>query len=126
LKQFFEEKKFKVKIEKKPANYKIVSFLKHGSDLCDNIEVHIKGKPDDFTIDFTTATDLTTHFIRLGSLTTLIGGGIILRRGIKSKEELEKLEKEFWNFVDITLPLLEQKQVQKESFSRNKKENSHF
>lgn len=110
LKQFFEERNFKVMLEKS-SDYKILAVPERDSDLCDNIEVCIRGKPEDFEIIFGAATNFATNIIRLGGLTTFLGGGIFLRKGLKSQEELNKLEGDFWKFVDTTIVSLEQNRV---------------
>lgn len=94
-------------MEKKPTNYKITASPKSRSNLWDNIEVLVHGEPNDFMVEFGTATDNTRFFTRLGSLTTLFGGGQYLCRGLKSREELERIESDFWNFVDMKLPSLQ-------------------
>ncbi|MCS7125052.1 MAG: hypothetical protein NZ932_06555 [Candidatus Bathyarchaeota archaeon] len=107
LKQFFEKRNFKVMLEKS-SDYRIIAVPKQGSDLCDNIEVSIRGKPSDFEIIFGAATNFAKNLIRLGGLTMFLGGGIFLRKGLASQEELNKLENDFWNFVDTTIASLEQ------------------
>lgn len=108
LKEFFENRKFKVKLEKS-SGYRILAVPKRGMDLCDSIEVCIRGKPEDFEITFNTVTDFTSNFIRLGGLTILFGGGLLLRKGLKSQEELDRLEKDFWKFFDAAIATVEQK-----------------
>jgi len=63
------------------------------------INVRITGNSDDFTIDIK-ASELTTRSIRVGMLTKSIGGGYFLLKGLKMQEELEKLEKEFWIYIE--------------------------
>jgi hypothetical protein len=63
------------------------------------INVRITGDPNDFVIELR-ASELTTRSVRMGMLTKSLGGGYYLLRSLKLQEELEKLEKEFWIFVE--------------------------
>ena len=63
------------------------------------ISVRIAGDPGDFVIDLR-ASELTTRPIRMGMLTKSLGGGYFLLKSLELREELEKLEKEFWIFVE--------------------------
>lgn len=110
LKKFFEGKPFRVSVENASTGYKIAAYPKLSAGLLDVIEVFVRGKPDDFVIEFVPGSN-TRKSIRSGFLTYLFGGGLLWREGLKSQEELDKLEREFWNFVDMKLPSLEQKQV---------------
>jgi hypothetical protein len=55
----------------------------------------IRGTPDDFTIE-TRATEHQDGTVKVGLMTTIFGGGSLVLGSIKSREELEKLEREFW------------------------------
>ena len=66
------------------------------------MSIIIRGAPDDFTIE-TKATEHEDNAIKLSLLTTIIGGGSILLRNIKNREELEKLEREFWSNIEETI-----------------------
>jgi hypothetical protein len=61
--------------------------------------MRIAGHPDDFIVDLR-ASELVTRQVRIGILTKPIGGGHYLLRSLRLQEELEKLEKEFWIFVE--------------------------
>jgi hypothetical protein len=63
------------------------------------ISVRIIGKPDDFTVELK-ASELADRSVRLGMLTKPIGGGYFLLKSLKLREALEKLEKEFWIYVE--------------------------
>ena len=70
-----------------------------GARLKEPVTAKITGKPDDFTIDLK-ASELTKNSIRIGVLTKPFGGGYLLLKALKLKEELERLENEFWIFVE--------------------------
>jgi hypothetical protein len=75
--------------------------------LKEPVSVRIAGEPDDFIVDLK-ASELVTRSIRIGMLTKPIGGGYYLLRSLKLQEELEKLEKEFWIFVEDKVAQLSQ------------------
>ena len=108
LKQFFEEKKFRVSVENTSKEYKIRAAPKSGSQLVDILEIIVRGEPDDFWVEFGTESDNTKVYKRYGGLAQLCGGGFFLSKGLKSQEEFDRLEREFWNFIDEKLASLEQ------------------
>ena len=70
-----------------------------GIRINDPMSVRIIGKSSDFTIDVE-ASELMDRSIHVGILTKLFGGGYFLLRAVKLREELEKLEKEFWIYIE--------------------------
>jgi len=103
--QFFERKDFNSVVEENsPEEYRVIAVPKHGSPdtgMLGNLSVLIHGKPDDFKIEFSRSD--SRHTVKLGILTTLLGGGRFLLRDLKSTEELDKLESEFWRSLDETV-----------------------
>lgn len=63
------------------------------------MSARITGTPADFTIELK-ASELADRSVRLGMLTQTIGGGYFLLKSLKLQEALEKLEKEFWIYVE--------------------------
>lgn len=62
-------------------------------------------QPNSFAIEtkkLETAMDAT----KIGLSTTLFGGGYIVYSSSKIREELEKLEQEFWNKIENTISIL--------------------
>ena len=66
------------------------------------MSIVIRGTPNDFMIE-TRATEDKDSAIKVGLMTTIIGGGSIVLGNIKSREELEKLEREFWGTIEETV-----------------------
>jgi hypothetical protein len=66
------------------------------------MSIIIRGAPDDFTIE-TRATESEDNTLKLGLLTTVFGGGSLVLGSVKAREELEKLEREFWRTIEETI-----------------------
>lgn len=62
----------------------------------------ITGAPNNFTIE-TKATEIEDDAIKMGLSTAFFGGGYIIYSSVKTREELEKLEKEFWATIEETI-----------------------
>jgi len=66
------------------------------------MSIVIRGTPDDFMIE-TRGTEQEDDAIKVGLMTTIFGGGSLILRNLKSREELEKLEREFWGTIEETI-----------------------
>jgi hypothetical protein len=99
LVQFFEERKFASLQESSEREYHITVMPSQYYDIVEEIHVYISGQPNDFTVKFVSGSQSRT-LVRHGILTTFFGGGRLTLKGLKSQEALEKLEKEFWIYLD--------------------------
>ena len=63
------------------------------------MRIIIRGTPDDFTIE-TKATEEEDRAVRVGLMTTIFGGGSLVLRNIKVREQMEKMEREFWSMIE--------------------------
>lgn len=93
--QFFADRGFAVSSSDSGGKYLVVARPKRFHQIAENVRVSVTGKPDDLTVDFIAG----SHSRRLtifGTLTSLMGGGSLTLKGLKSREALEKLEPEFW------------------------------
>jgi hypothetical protein len=107
LEQFFKSKGFLTIAKKSSEEYTISVAPRRAHNLCENVEVFIRGEPNDFLINFVSGSR-SRLFVRLGGLTTFFGGGILYSRGLKSLDALKKLESDFWKFVDEKISVLSQ------------------
>jgi len=108
---FFDEKKFPSKPEKGRKNeYLITVILKHMREVnaTGNVKVVVRGEPNDFEVEFV-ASFGSRNLAKLSGLAALFGGGMLVLKDLKSSEELEKLENEFWLFADKQVDSLEKK-----------------
>jgi hypothetical protein len=66
--------------------------------------------PDDFTIE-TRATEEEDRQAKVGLITQIFGGGILVLRNIRIREQMEKLEREFWSAIEeMVMPLTSSKE----------------
>jgi hypothetical protein len=99
LVQFFKERNFVSSQESSEKEYHIIVLPSRYYDILEEIHVYISGQPNDFTVKFDSGSKSRT-LVRHGILTTFLGGGNLTLKGLKSQEALEKLEKEFWIYLD--------------------------
>lgn len=97
--QFFVERGFITSVENSGGKYRIVAKPKPIFDILDDINVYVSGRPNDFKVIFD-ARSRSSALVRFGTLTTILGGGRLALKGLKSIEALEKLEKQFWIYLD--------------------------
>lgn len=97
---FFKERNFEVLGEKTPTNYQVTADNSPYFKLLGFVSVIIEGKPDDFILKLELC-EKKRRYSKYGSLLLgLLGGGYFVRREMESDEAWEKLEKEFWLFVE--------------------------
>jgi len=63
------------------------------------MSVIIRGTPDDFVIE-TRATEDEDRAVKVGLMTSIFGGGSLVLRNIKAREQMEKMEREFWSTIE--------------------------
>jgi hypothetical protein len=96
--EFFKSKGFEVLVEGSEGDFKVVSVLRAGDKL-QSCYASIKGIPNDFAVEFSGAPN--SRFSQfLAPLITMFGGGIFVLKRLQSQEFYEKLEAEFWAFVE--------------------------
>jgi hypothetical protein len=104
IRGFFETRSFAVINNSEPGKINIEILPDHAvHKILEPITVLINGKPEDFEICFL-AGERSRSMAQMGDSTKLFGGGWLFYRGIRSVEELEKLEREFWDYI---YPLIE-------------------
>lgn len=111
VKRFFDERLFPSRVEElSKEEFMITAILKRTSraSLAGNVRVAVRGKPDNFEVEFASGSD-PRRLARLSGLATLLGGGALVLRNSKSSEELGKLENEFWLFIDKQVDILKRK-----------------
>ncbi len=99
IEDFFKNRSLATRRTESAEERVILSQSKRGIRGGEPISVRISGDSDDFKIELK-ASELTDRSVRLGMLTKPIGGGYFLMKSLKLRDRLEKLEREFWTYVE--------------------------
>jgi hypothetical protein len=103
IESFFKSKGFETRKNTSPNGTEISIVPKHMHNVKAGIKVTISGPPHDFTVEI--SVDETPRFSTLLGLSTILfGGGTLVLRGLKLQEALLRLEKEFWVYVEESIP----------------------
>jgi len=100
--RFFEGKGLKVVKDSLENGFQVTVMPKRVLNLREEIIVTVTGNPNDFEVKFV-AGDKSRSLRNLGYVTSSFGGGFFLLEGLKSLEAIERLEREFWIFVEDLL-----------------------
>jgi hypothetical protein len=95
IKRFFKSRGFEASIVKLTNGY-LISVRK---SFTERLRVRIIGNPGEFLVELSTE-EGSDASIMFGGLTTIFGGGGLFLRGIRSRELLEKLESDFFSYVE--------------------------
>jgi hypothetical protein len=99
IEDFFKDKGCLTRIDKSAGRYTILWTSQRGFNMRDAMTASVLGNSNDFIVEIV-ASERTRGSIRLGMLTSAFGGGYLALRGLKAKEVLEKIEKEFWVYTE--------------------------
>lgn len=98
VKEFFKEKGFTTKTyfpTDERTHIKISATPTKNAETRERINIEVQKTPDGIAIEFTPM-EKTEKTIKMGILSSFFIGGSLLLRGVKSKENLEALQREFW------------------------------
>jgi hypothetical protein len=102
IEDFFRGKGFKITKDRIASEYTISARPQRGVGILERVIVRVLGDSNDFLIEFSTS-GRSRSAVKLGFITTMFGGGSLVLRGLKSQEALEKIEKDFWIFIEGTI-----------------------
>ena len=102
VERFFFNRGFKTLKEKLADGYKILGVLSRANGKRESICAKIFGNPDEFVVEFEPIKPSYPSRL-LAPMATLIGAGGFVLRDLKSREVYEKLEREFWAYVEETV-----------------------
>lgn len=105
VEDFLRTNGFRVRKDESPRKCIIFGTKKSPRGLSVDVTVNIVGDSNDFVVELLAGERMRSS-IKLGFLTTVIGGGPFFLRALKSQEALEKLEKEFWPYIEETITRL--------------------
>ena len=102
IRPFFYETDFATRIEQVKEGYRIQAVSKI-PNLRLKINVEILGRPNDFTVDFSTGGKGGRFSLSMiiGYLTMMFGGGYLVSRGAREQGTLEMIENDFWRHADM-------------------------
>lgn len=96
---FLRDNSFKAK-KKETVNGYTLSATSEGSlSMTEELTVEILKSTNGFAIVFLPSGGAHSSVL-LGLLSAFIGGGNLLLRGVRSRERLEELERDFWVYVE--------------------------
>ena len=96
--QFLRDKGFETVVESVENSYKIMGFLRVG-DKKRGVRININGAPNDVVVDFLSDKEGKLSLLA-GPLVTMFGGGVFVLDRLRRQEFYEKLEAEFWLFLE--------------------------
>jgi len=99
IEDFFKAKGFKTTKDESARKYTILWTSQRVRNMRDAMRATVFGDSNNFVVEII-ASERTRGSITLGMLTKTFGGGYLALRGLKAKETLEKLEKEFWTYIE--------------------------
>jgi len=96
---FFKDKGFVTEKGETREEHTILWAPQSVKNMGKAMKVRILGHPEDFVVEFV-ASETTRRSIWLGMLTKPIGGGFLVLQGSRLREALEKMEREFWVYIE--------------------------
>jgi hypothetical protein len=105
LVEFFIKKDFEATKGETEKGFEILAYDSPHFKLDRYADVTVEGEKNDFVVSLELCKESERGPpIRSVFLTTMLGGGYFLLKRLKSEETFLKLEKEFWAYVENTLP----------------------
>jgi tRNA1(Val) A37 N6-methylase TrmN6 len=96
--QFLKDKGFEIVVENAENSHRIMGFLRVG-DKRRGVWINVNGAPNDVLVDFSSNKEGKLSLLA-GPLVTMFGGGVFVLDRLKRQEFYEKLEAEFWLFLE--------------------------
>jgi len=96
---FLENNKFKTLTEKYNDKIRILGSRRKPNRQFISVKVIISGTPNDFTVELKAGEQMRS-FLKLSSLVSFFGGGLILLKYHKTVEFYQQLEEKFWKYLE--------------------------
>lgn len=102
IRPFFHDTDFETLLERVPEGY-VIQAVSKIPNLQLRINVNVLGEPDDFTVEFLSGGKggYFSSSMVAGYLTSVFGGGYLVRSGATRREVLDMLESRFWRHVQM-------------------------
>ena len=106
LGEFFKNNDFEALKGETEGGFEILAYDSPRFKLDGYVSVTIEGEKNDFLVNLELNRENDKHSPRISStfLTTMLGGGYFLVKRFRAEDAFMKLEKEFWEYVNKTLP----------------------
>lgn len=105
VEDFLSGKGFKTRKDALANGYSFLATPMRVCDVREEVTVKVLGDSKNFEVEFLPR-GKSRLSVRTGYLTALFGGGNLLLKGLKSYEALERMEKEFWLYLEETVARL--------------------
>jgi len=99
VEDFFKDKGFVTEKNESVEEHTISWAPQSVKNMNKTMKVRILGDPNDFVIELM-ASESTRRSLWLGLLTKPFGGGYLVLQSLRLREALEKLESEFWVYIE--------------------------
>jgi len=100
IKNYYLRRNFKVRETILENEYSMEIIL--AGQVSSVMGINILGTPDDFKIETKVAKE-EDRAVKVGLMTSIFGGGSLILRNIKVREQMEKMENEFWGTIEETI-----------------------
>lgn len=104
IQKFLAENNFKVVVKNIENGYNVLAtsnFYIEKSKL--SIIIRLSGDSKNFTISFDPSVGRTHRIWDTSTLTSLFGGSLFIRRDLRAKEHVERLERKFWDYMNLVI-----------------------
>jgi len=115
VRAYLHDVDFETSLEKVQEGY-VIQAVSKIPNLQLKINVNVLGGPNDFTVEFLSGGKggYFSPSMKAGYLTSIFGGGYLIRRGAERREVLDMLESRFWKHVQMQVADLSGSATKKE------------
>lgn len=99
VQRFFQKRDFRTTLETEDGAFRCIARPTYVHEIVDTITVSISGSPEDFKVGFYIGAR-SEVLMKIGQLASLFGLGVLFLRGVRSEEAGDRLEKDFWVFIE--------------------------
>lgn len=98
VKAFLELKEFKTLVSEDQHSKKIIGITRNAEGL-KKVMISIEGSPRDIVVSFL-ASETSQLMSKFSPVFNFFGGGAFTLKGLKQREFYEKIEDEFWTYLE--------------------------
>jgi hypothetical protein len=102
---FLQSRDFKSRMDKTENGYVIVGTFEEADGSSRSVKIRIDGASDNFSIEFVAGEDKRV-LSTLSPIASFLGVGIFLRQKLDQINFYDKIEEEFWKFINESIASL--------------------